>query len=143
MDIETLKNMVTEDCKVDNTLLDSESLKTPNIHAKYMNFLLDEGILMKKFVRQKKELERALTEYYAGRADESMYERKGQFNLKVLKTDIKDYVESDCEYLELQEKIDLCEEKIKYLEQIIRQINNRNFAIKNAIDWRRFSNGLN
>ena len=35
----------------------------------------------------------------------------------------------------------MSEEKVNYLESIIKTLNNRNFLIKNAIDWRKFTSG--
>jgi len=38
-------------------------------------------------------------------------------------------------------KTSLQQEKVDYLEAILRQINNRGFQIKNAIDWNKFISG--
>ena len=38
-------------------------------------------------------------------------------------------------------RVSVQEEKVNYLEAILRQINNRGFQIKNAIDWNRFITG--
>ena len=41
----------------------------------------------------------------------------------------------------MQEKIAYQKEKINYLESIIKTVVNRNFLIKNIIDWRKFTSG--
>jgi len=32
---------------------------------------------------------------------------------------------------------------LKFLEEIIKTVSNRNYSIKNAIDWHRFQSGFN
>ena len=43
--------------------------------------------------------------------------------------------------IDKQEKIEYQKEKINYLESIIKTVVNRNFLIKNIIDWRKFTSG--
>ena len=51
------------------------------------------------------------------------------------------FLESDKDTIDIQEKIAYQKEKIEYLESIIKTIVNRNFLIKNIIDWRKFTSG--
>lgn len=143
LSIEEYTEMVKKDLEIDPELLDVESLKTSTLHGKYISFLIAHSKRLRASQRDKKKLVRELTEYYSGRAEKDVYDRKGDFSLKILKPDMEMYIESDTEYLELQRRIDEDEEIIKFLESTVRHINGRNYAIKNAIDWRRFSNGLN
>ena len=39
-------------------------------------------------------------------------------------------------------KIRYYDTMLKYLEEIIKSISNRNYAIKNAIDWMKFQAGM-
>jgi len=38
-------------------------------------------------------------------------------------------------------KLAMQEEKVNYLDAVIRQINNRGYQIKNSIDWMKFTMG--
>ena len=67
--------------------------------------------------------------------------KENPFDLKVLKSDISTYLESDKELIELEQKIAYNKTIVNYLEQILRSLNNRTFQIKNAIDWRKFTSG--
>jgi hypothetical protein len=58
----------------------------------------------------------------------------------VLKQDIASYVDSDSEMIKLLTKISYQEEVVMLLEDIIKNINNRGFQIKNGIDWRKLTN---
>jgi len=42
--------------------------------------------------------------------------------------------------VDLNTKIGYYEEVVSVLEEILKALNNRNFQIKNAIDWRRLTN---
>ena len=88
-----------------------------------------------------KQLNRRKFEYYAGRGSVEDYKEE-PFDLKVLKSDLPMYIESDSQVKELQMKIDMYEIIIEYLESVIRMINNRSYQIKNAIEWKSFIEGI-
>ena len=52
------------------------------------------------------------------------------------------FIESDEDICKLQYKIDYIEQMITFLDSVLRQIGNRNFQIKNAIDWEKFKHGF-
>ena len=66
---------------------------------------------------------------------------KKPFNLKILKTDIDKYMDSDEELVKLKSKVDYIQTVIDFLDRTLKQISNRGFQIKNAIDWRKFTSG--
>jgi hypothetical protein len=86
------------------------------------------------------QLKRKKWEYYTGKADASVYAEK-PFDLKVLRTDVEKYIESDDEMIKAKQKNEYLTACVDYLEKTIRQISNRGFTIKNAIDWRKFTSG--
>jgi hypothetical protein len=52
------------------------------------------------------------------------------------------YLESDKQIIEKNMKIVMQKEKLAFLEEVIKNLNQRNFQIKNAIDWRKFTQGV-
>ena len=65
------------------------------------------------------------------------------FDLKLTtKEEISMFIESDEDICKLQYKIDYIEQMLTFLDGVLRQIGNRNFQIKNAIDWEKFKNGF-
>ena len=48
MTFDELQQLAEKDLKIDNLQLDIESLKTPQLHNKYLNFLLDEKLILAK-----------------------------------------------------------------------------------------------
>ena len=63
------------------------------------------------------------------------------FDIKVLRQDVDKYIKSDSELIKLSQKIMYLRTVINYIEGIIRNINNRTFNIKNAIEWKKFTQG--
>ena len=85
-------------------------------------------------------MKREKWEYYTGKAPAEVYALK-PFDLKILKTDIDKYLESDIDLQKLKQKVSYLQTTVDYLDRTIRLISNRGFTIKNAIDWRRFTSG--
>jgi prefoldin subunit 5 len=54
---------------------------------------------------------------------------------------VEKYLDSDIELQKLKQKVDYIQTTVDFLDRTIRQISNRGFTIKNAIDWRRFTSG--
>ena len=140
MDLETLQEQVDKDLKINDTELDLESLKTPQLHNKYMKHYTKFKLMLTKAETDYSQLKRIKWEYYTGKADASVYAEK-PFDLKVLRTDVDKYIESDEELIKAKQKCEYLNACVDYLEKTIRQISNRGFAIKNAIDWRKFTSG--
>jgi hypothetical protein len=143
MDMETLKKMVERDMVIDDLNLDLESIKTPQLHGKYLNLLHDESLLLHKYSIQQKELRKLKWEYYLGKLDqETLDEKKWQpFGLKILRTDIDVYLESDKDLLLLEARIHYQREKVKYLESVLQGLGRRGWDIKSAIEWKKFMSG--
>ena len=140
MDLEKLQEQVDKDLKLNETELDLESLKTPQLHNKYMKHLTTFKLMLSKAESELHTLKRQKWEYYTGKADASVYAEK-PFDLKVLRTDVDKYIESDDELIKAKQKKEYLTTVVDYLDKTIRQISNRGFTIKNAIDWRKFTSG--
>jgi ABC-type phosphate transport system auxiliary subunit len=140
MTLEELQDLVEKDLKIDDTELDIESLKTPQLHNKYLKLLSRFNLLLKKTDSDYAVLHRNKWEYYMGKSDPKVYREK-PFDLKILRTDIDKYLLADEEIIKQSQKISYLQIIVNHLEQVLRQINNRTFQIKNAIDWKKFTSG--
>ena len=140
MNLEELQAEADKDLVIDDTELDTESLKTPILHNKYLQYYNKFNLLLKKTQWEERTLNREKWEYYTGKSDPSVYKEK-PFDLKVLKADVHIYISSDDDLQKIQAKVVYQEAIVYYLEQILKIINNRSFTIKNAIEWRRFTSG--
>ncbi len=140
MNLDELYNEVARDLKIDDTELDLESIRTPQIHNKYLNKFTKESLRFKKLSDDYKVLYRIKWEYYTGKASSDVYAEK-PFDLKILKSDIGIYLDSDPELIEIGQKMAYTKQCVDYLERILREINNRNWNIRNTIEWKKFING--
>ena len=141
MDLEKLQEQVDKDLKLNETELDLESLKTPQLHNKYSKYHTKYKNLLKVAEQDLARIVREKWEYYTGKADPSVYQEK-PFNLKVLRQDVDKYIKSDSEVNKLDQKVTYIQETCDYLEKTLKLISNRTFTIKNAIDWRKFTSGV-
>jgi hypothetical protein len=143
MDIETLKKMVEKDMQIDDVNLDLESLRTPQLHGKYLNLLHEDSLILHKNIIEQKELRRLKWEYYTGKLDQETLNEKGwqPFGLKILRTDLDVYLESDKDLLRMEAKINYLKEKVKYIESVLQAIGRRGWDIKSAIEWKKFMSG--
>ena len=142
MKLEELQIEAKEDLKIkDQGRLDQESYKNQNIKPKWLEYKTnyDQLLIMAKANHQK--MYREKWEYYGGKADAKVYAAK-PFDLKVLKTDLQMYINSDEDILNLQGKIAYYESIIKYIDGIIKSIDNRGWDIRNATEWKKFEAGM-
>ena len=140
MDLEQLQLEADKDLKINDTELDLESLKTPQLHNKYMKHYTKFKLLLTRTEDELKTIKRDKWEYYTGKADPAVYQAK-PFNFKILKTDIDKYLEADEEIQKLTQKVAYLNTVVDFLDRTIRIIVNRTYTIKNAIEWRRFTSG--
>jgi len=144
MELSEIKKMAYQDMPIDDTELDIESLKIPQLHNKYLNIFHDEKLILCKAETDYKSLLKTKWEYYTGKLDEEQLEEYGwePFPFKILKNDIQLYLDADSELIKLKNKIQYQKEKVSYLESILKSINNRQWSIRGAIDWRKFISGV-
>ena len=143
MKIEDLTDMWNIDSKIDISNIINEAVNTTNLHNKYFPIYIKEGLRLKSLKSQYKQLILLMTEYYRGElSSEDLKKNNLQpFNLKLLRSDINQYVEADQRVIDSTLKIGYQEGIVEFLESIIRQINNRGYVIKNIIDFKKFEAG--
>jgi len=140
MTLEELQQSVNKYFKLDDTELDTESVNIPLLHNKYLIHYNKFSLLLKKSEYDHKSMIRDKWEYYTGKADPSVYQEK-PFDIKVLKSDVHIYMDSDPDLQKADQKVAYLNQIVKYLEQVLRSVNNRTFLIKNAIEWKKFTSG--
>ena len=140
MNIDELYNEIERDLKIDDTELDLESIRTPQIHNKYLKIYTTHSLQLKRLQDEYKILYRVKWEYYTGKASPETYKEK-PFDIKVLRTDVGIYIDADADLQQLSQKVAYTKQITDYLERILREINNRNWTIRNTIEWKKFLHG--
>ena len=141
MTLDELKLQVSQDLRVDDEHLDTESLKNQEIKAKYLDHKSKFELLLFKAKGDYKRVYREKWEYYGGKADAKVYASK-PFDLKVLKTDLGVYISADEEIIDAENKIGYLEVVVDYIKGVIKSVDNRGWDIKNAIEWKKFEAGV-
>ena len=143
MTLDEIRTELERDMVLDQAALDLESLKIPQLHSKYLNFLMDERLVQRKSEAEYSVLLRAKWEYYTGKMSQEELDSRGwqPFALKILRQDLDLYLDSDQDLIKLQQKTQYQKEKVALLEEVVKELNTRHWKIRNAIEWRRFTNG--
>ena len=143
MKLEDIIESWEKDGPVDAINITNESANTPKLHNKYFKIYMGEGYILRKMKADYEELYKRKPEYYKGELDVTELEQFGwePQPLKILKQDIPSYLEADDDIIESSLKIGAQEQKVGYLESILKMIGNRGFQIKSIIDWERFRTG--
>ena len=144
MKLEEIQELWNRDREIDISELATESIRIPQIHDKYLKIYVDEKIKLRKLQLNLAKISKMKSDYYSGRMSQEELDRLEwqPFLVKVLKGEGNSYVESDDDIIKLKERIALMEEKINYIDSVIRMINNRGFQIKSAIDWIKYKDGI-
>ena len=142
MKLEDIQELWSSDSVIDDTELDAESIKIPEIHNKYLKIFSDEKLRLVRLYSKSKELRRLKWLYYTGKLDEQTLKNLewDVFDLDIKKNrhDLEMFLESDKDIIELNDKVEYQKEKINYLETIIKSLSTRGFLIKNSIEWKKF-----
>tara|TARA_Y100000004_G_C8942664_1_gene424816 strand:+ start:1235 stop:1669 length:435 start_codon:yes stop_codon:yes gene_type:complete len=143
MELSEIRKLVAEDSVIDDAELDLESIKIPQLHNKYLNIFHDEKLILLRTEAEYKSMLRIRWEYYSGKMSKDDLDEYGwePFELKILKPDLSIYLDSDDFLVKLKNKVAYQKEKIDYLESVLKSLNNRNWIIRNAIEWRKFMSG--
>ena len=143
MKIEEIYEMWAKDSEIDQTNVSGESANIPKLHNKYFRIYMEEGMKLKQFRAKYKQLKLLKEQYYRGELDISELQEHGwePQPLKILRQDIGTYIDADKDIIDLSLKVGMQEEKVNYLEAIIKMISNRGFQLKTIVDWERFRTG--
>lgn len=144
MKLTDLQQLWEQDSKIDETNLGKEATRIPLLHAKYLNFLSTTKLSLRKSEANYAILRRKKFRYYRGEmsytelAEEGWEQWQGT---KPLKNEMDEFLSTDTDLIQLQDKVEYFKTVIFYLEQVIRSLNSRTWDIKNHIEWIKWTNG--
>jgi hypothetical protein len=143
MNFDELKEQVQEDLKIDSTELAIESVNTPQIHNKYLIFLKKHKEALADDERTLRVMRKYKWLYYTGKLSKEELERfKWEpFDLNILKTDVDRFIDADDDVIRLERQITEKKELVSYLDGVVKIVGNRQWNIRSAIEWIKFSHG--
>jgi recombination/repair/ssDNA binding protein UvsY len=141
MTIEQLCDQAEKDLTLHRDDLLHESLRTPELFHKYNRIFANEKLRLRKFTAEFKTLFLSRWEFYKGKATPEEYQKE-QFFKKVMNSDSDKYLDGDKVLTEAKKKIEYQEELVDTISRLLKQINERQWQIRNAIEWAKFQNGV-
>jgi len=142
MNLEKIQEMWERDAVIDPDNLHDESLKTPQLHAKYYTIYNTITLMRERAREQYSKIKLERYNFYTGKAPAEVYAEE-PFPYKVREKDaIQRHLEADEKLSKIDMKIRYYDATLKFLEEIIRALSNRTYQIKNAIEWHKFQSGF-
>lgn len=133
-----------KDSVIDNLDLGEESLKISRLHSKYVTLLSNGKLSLRKAESNYLNARRLKYRFYRGEMTRQELEEQGwtQYQgLKPVKAEMEQYLMSDEDLLQLEDKVEYFKVVVYTLEQIIRSLYSRSYDIKNKIEWTKYTNG--
>ena len=117
------------------------SMEIPFQHNKYLNHYTDLSQIKTSLEFQVRKLVREKREYYGGEAEAKVYAEK-PFGSSIKTADkMKIYIESDEDIINQEAKIKYIDQMLYFLDHVLKMVSQRNYHVKNAIEWEKFING--
>ena len=142
MHIDILKEQWTKDSVLSSDY-HRESMKIPQLHSKYLNYFFDEKKDLTRMSKSLAKMRRIRFEYYTGTIEPGMLDKFSwePFLRKILKTEVNMYLDSDDVLSTMEVELQDQKDKIHFIEEVLKQIAQRNFQIKEAVSWQKFVSG--
>ena len=142
MNLDKIQEMWERDANIDPDNLHNESLKIPQLHSKYYTIYNTISLLREKARESYNRIRLERHNYYTGKAPAETYVEE-PFPYKVREKDaIQRHMDADEKMSAINMKIKYYDVILKFLEEIIRNVSNRTYQIKNAIEWQQFQSGF-
>lgn len=140
--LESLIDSWTKDSAVDSTDPGKEILRIPILHNNYNKYLTLHNLATKRAILEISKLRKVKWAYYTGKmSDEELKECGWEPFQFVLKSDISVYIEGDVDLIALQRKKAYHEEASNFCQNVMKELNNRTWQLKEFMAWERFING--
>ena len=140
MDINLIHTEWAQDSILDKDMIAENALQIPLLHGKYMRYLSDIRLSFRKKNESRKLLEKKLEDYYQGKIDGKDIGRVA-WQLEESKASTEKRIATDKDMIRLNIEIAEEEEKVLLLKEIINNLNQRNFQLKVALDFLKWSQG--
>ena len=141
----TLDQLVMEwqkDCQIEDDL-SAAAIRTPMLHAKYIEELITAKLRLTKLVHEIAEVKTIKAKYFRGEMTKAELDDRGwtQWAYRSLKGDIEGLIESDADYQKLVARESYIKSTIYFLESVLGEIKNRNWSIRASLDFQKFRAG--
>ncbi len=125
-----------------------ESLRTPELHNKYLRMLYRCKERLEKEKIRHNQVAHDIECLYSKQLSDDVYKKLSRqpdppkwLNMVLSKPEIQRYIINNSKYKESLRSLQKWEHRVQFLTKVVETINNRSFHINNAIKMLRFENG--
>ena len=143
MTLDELRAAWQSDCEIDQNDLGTASARSPNLHAKYLDELIQYKLRMTKIQNEIIEYRVKRQKYFRGEMTREELKEAGwdQWQYKTLKSEVDGLIDADPEYQKMSTREQYIKTVIYFLESVLGEIRSRSFTIKNIVTWQQFRAG--
>lgn len=134
----------SEDVKIDITRLSDEIMKTPQLHSKYLDLLMEAKMKHRKAEMAYYEMKGVRSSYYKGEMTREQLQHYGwpQYQgIKPIKSSMGELLETDTVLMDLDSKRKYWMFIMEGLESIMKSIHSRTFDVRALVDYQKFVSG--
>jgi hypothetical protein len=142
MKLEKIQEMWERDSQIDPDNLHDESLKIPQLHSKYYTIYNTLTLLRERAQDSYNKIKLERYNYYTGKAPADVYVKEPFLYKLRDKEALQRHLDADEKISDMLMKVKYYDVELKFLEEVIKNISNRTFQIKNAIEWQKFQAGF-
>lgn len=145
MNLEQLMDEWKTDCAIDDNHLGEASTFTPNLHSKYINYLVSFKLKLAKTKGEYNMLRKNKFRYYRGELSREELENLGWLQwqgVKPLKNEMDEFLQGDTELVQMEQKVEYLNTIVMFLESVMGAIKQRDWQIRNSIQWKEFLVGM-
>ena len=142
--IDDVKDEWKKDSTIDNTKFESELIRTPTLHAKYVEYIVYFRAKRAATVRKLNTLKNIKRRYYRGECtrDELVANGWDQWQgLKPSQSELNQLFEQDADLISIEEKLEYYNTALSVVEYIMKAITSRGYELRTLLDYQKFING--
>ncbi len=144
LNLDELMEAWQQDSTIDHNHLDTASLRTANLHQKYLDLLTKYKVRIFALDKKYLEMKGLRSRYYNGHMTKPELEEYGweQYQYKTpLKSELERLLETDSHLLSIKDRTSHYTFCFEYCEEVLKALRDRNYQIKAAIDFMKFQAG--
>lgn len=140
-----LEALWKEDCIINELALGESAARTPRLHAKYLGFLMQFKLQLRKVESENTRLRRNKRQWFFGTLSEEELKALGwtpYLKKDVLKSYVELHINEDEDVIRQTDKIEYLKNMVNAVDLIMKSIASRSYDIKSAISMHQYQGGV-
>jgi len=140
--LEKLIEQWEKDSVIDQTEPGKEIVRIPLLHNQFNKYMALHNLATKRAILEYDRVKKLKWLYYSGKLDQWDLDKLGWEPFRfTLKSDISVYIDGDDDLIKLKTKKAYHEEAANFCVNVMKELNNRTWQLKEFIGWEKFIQG--